>query len=828
MYFWKDDFALMIKAQNPEEAVGFFGPGLKGDGAYRYITIPFALLYPTFGLNAFWYFLVGILLYFLATAGVFYLALEVFNNRFKAFLAALIFASGYIGADSIFGLTNSYQTSWVILSLTFCLKFFIRSFNSNGFGFYLTSIFLFMISLETGYIRAHGFFLIVLSTAILVIDKISFKKIPEFILKIIPYFLIFKHFYLSSAPAQVGSSQFSKSIESGNYDYFYNPLITFINVFIPTPLLMQGNKLFNDLLNRNTGFMKFQLLILAAFLLLLFILIIFFYLRKYFDKNSENVTDLRVLLFSLGTIAGSFLGVFYIGAASTYLESTHRYLSTALIGAAFFWVSIFSLIFSKTKKNDAKVFVSVLTLCVLLIFYGNTYALESINTRTKPQKDFFSQLKKEIPEIKDKTFLYFDVSNKNNSNGKFGNIFGAGSVGGSAEITMHYPGVDRYEVVTSINDFQDFARKINREKGDIENSHWFYFEDNKLTNKTEQFRQILNSGKTNFLHLKQITHEVKLIKKADQFEIENTSLEVDLLNLPSLSDGILKFNLTVQPNEPLENSTRLPQEDEKYLQYLLTKSRIKGNSKALVLNNFQNHYPENLFDGKLETAWMADRGPWHNLTHGITDQIQFIEISIDEPINLGGVLFTNGHSLRTPTSYRFLIKENNNWKEIKKTEFKEAKATNEIWFDGIGPVLTKDLRIELFNSSSGDAPQLAELELVDAQFKDLDFKRALAIETDPSLLLKKYPNSPLVKDYFGLNGKLSFVYLSDKDNDYNSPAINFGIKGFDQTYNYEIKIPAGGTHLIKGKFFNLNFPAKYIFSDFEFINPRLSYYLDKL
>lgn len=826
MYFWKDDFALMIKAQHPEEPVGFFGPGLKGDGAYRYITIPFTLLYPYLGLTAWAYFFIGILLYFAAATGLFILALEIFDDRFKAFLTALVFSSGFIGGDSIFGLTNSYQTSWVIFFLTICLTLFIKSFKSLNLWLYILSVFAFTVSLETGFIRAHGFFLIVLSTAFLLVEEIEFKKIVAFFLKIIPFFLIFKHFYLNSDPARTGVSQFNMSLESGKYDYFFNPLITYVNMFLPTPLIKSSLNIVDRVIGRNIDAVKYQLVLLLVFLLGLGLLIGYLLLKKQLtNKNSQNRRNLSILFFSLTLTAGSFIGVFYIGAASTYLESTHRYLTTALIGVSFFWVSFFSLLFSfvKHKAVNYALSTAVLTVVLLYLVLGNSYALEGIENRTEPQKDFFTQLKKELPVISKNTFLYFEVSNKNNSNGKFGNIFGAGSVGGSPEITMHYDGVDRYDVFTSVADYKDFLQKLKENKGTIENSYAFYFDDNKLINKTTQLREILKKGKTTPLEFGEgMTQEVRPPAKKEG-NLEHTSLEFDFPEgIFSLTDGLLKFNLKIDTKKFEDKKIdTLDKEDEEYLEYLLSKNRIKKKSKAAASSHFQNQVEQNLFDGKTETTWMTHRGPWHNFVNKVTNEAQYVEIYLDQTINLGGIIFTNGHNLRTPTSYRILVKERNGWKEVKKTDLSAAKLTYEIWFDKFGPELTDSVRIEILKSESGDAPQLAELELVEEEFSGLDFRRAQQIETDPSVLLKKNPSSQVVKEYFRQNGKISFSYLTDKDNDYNVPMINIGIKGLNETYSYEIPIPGNGTYLIKGKFFNLNFPADFIFSDFEYINPSL-------
>jgi hypothetical protein len=845
MYFWKDDFAVMIKAASPEEAVGFLGPGLKGEGAYSYVSTPFSLLYPTFGLNPFWYFLVGLILYYLSSVAVFYLAKEIFKDNFKALLVSLIYSAGYIGADTIYGLMNSYQSSWITIFLCISLILFIRSFEKPGILKYILSLALFYLSLETGYIRAHGFFLIVLATAFIVIIRVNINEILWFAIKLLPFFLIFRKFYLSTVTAGVGSSRLTQAISENNYDYFLNPFITFGNLIFPSHIVIAAKSLIYYLNGKNYQESKIYVLLSILFIVFnLSILPLFYFLIKNKKEVKELfLNNLRIMLFGITSAVGSFIGVFYIAAASSSLNSTHRYLTTALIGLAFYWIGLISLfvliIFHKKKLVAIQSAILLACSFAIILTYmvlANIYTIENIIWRTYPQKKFFTQLKTHIPALTEKSFIYIDYSNKNGSNARIGNIFGTGMVGGSPEIAVHY-GVDRYSVVSSIGSFKDFIARYKLEKGNLDNTYAMYFEDNNLIDYTSSFREILKNGKTGQLSISQLglegekeyIHKVWLENNNSTggLDIKNNLFEIDFpKNTSSLGGGILKFDLKIIPQISTESS-QLTGEDEAYLQYLLSKSKIKNNSTAKVLNHFQDQTEDNLFDGKNETNWMADRGDWHNLIHKITSDIQFIEVSLKNPINLGGILFMNGHNLRTPTSYRILIKENGNWKEIKETDLAAPKNSGEVWFDKIEPILTSEVRIEILNSSSGDAPQLAEIELVESQFSDLDFNKALQIETDPSVILRKNPGSPAVKDYFGLNGKLSFSYLSNKDNYYNVPDINFRIKGLDGDFSYEIPIPANGTNLIKGKFFNLNFPGHYIFSNFQYINPPISYYLNQ-
>ena len=127
MYYWVDDLAMTYKLVWPQDALTNMAPGILGTGPYRYLITPFALLYPLFDLNPFPYFFLGWVVYFLATVSVYLLTLELTQKREPAFVAASIFASGYIGAHALYRLTNSYQTvgatALIILSVWVFLKY---------------------------------------------------------------------------------------------------------------------------------------------------------------------------------------------------------------------------------------------------------------------------------------------------------------------------------------------------------------------------------------------------------------------------------------------------------------------------------------------------------------------------------------------------------------------------------------------------------------------------------------------------------------------------------------------------------------------------------
>ena len=68
MYIWQDDNAIMFKLQNLEEGGGNLGHGIYDRNTpYRGVIVPLVPLYYFFGLEPVGYFVVGLIVYFLAS-----------------------------------------------------------------------------------------------------------------------------------------------------------------------------------------------------------------------------------------------------------------------------------------------------------------------------------------------------------------------------------------------------------------------------------------------------------------------------------------------------------------------------------------------------------------------------------------------------------------------------------------------------------------------------------------------------------------------------------------------------------------------------------------
>src|SRR5258706_6522153 len=212
MYFWQDDFALIFKLQHPVEPAGSFGPGIIGNGAYKYLVTPYAALYPILGTNAFLYFLVGLLSYFVVIYCFYLVAKTIFEDKkdyISAYVATVIFASGYIGSDIMFRVINSWQTNIGLVLALISLKYFLslikEQSNRKQIVNYIISLGFYFFATEFVYIRSHSLIFVYLAIELIyLLKKINLKGLIKSVLRQLPFWAIFYFRYVRDIPSGEG------------------------------------------------------------------------------------------------------------------------------------------------------------------------------------------------------------------------------------------------------------------------------------------------------------------------------------------------------------------------------------------------------------------------------------------------------------------------------------------------------------------------------------------------------------------------------------------------------------------------------------------------
>lgn len=390
MYFWIDDWGVAYKMRYIEANIPNFGPGLFGDGAYRYNTTPFALLYPLFEFNARVYFFIGLALYFFCALSVYLLARELFKSKLSAFMSAFIFTSGYIGSFALYRLNNSYQLVLTATGLIFLSWLLFKHYRTNYYKYYFVALLTYVGVLEFLFLRSHGIFLLVLSVASSAYFLNKNSRVKTLVLKQMPFLVIWVYMFfldprISKTYGSVNRDNFLETakgliIDSKHFELFNNLLISFTNTILPDRITFSLYNILYKIVSKLppsrhidpavSGYLPFVM----VFILVIGTILAGFY-QKVIQKRAFFLGTLITILFS-GFITWSSL------QASSVWTTDFRYLFTSYVGGSGVIVIATFMFLRKFEKKTIPVIFGILWILSNIItyfMYNPTSNLESTN-----------------------------------------------------------------------------------------------------------------------------------------------------------------------------------------------------------------------------------------------------------------------------------------------------------------------------------------------------------------------------------------------------------------------------------------------------------------
>lgn len=512
MYFWRDDFMMLYKLQNIQEDVGHIGKGPIGDGLYKFLVTPYIPFYPVFGLNPMGYFVIGLLLKFISGVSFYYFIKRLTRNTGISFWGSALFITTYISSEGIYRIINSWQNSIGLTLVLITLTALLKSLQEKNVRYYLWGILLYIISTQIVYVRAHSEIFLVLA-----LEFIFRKNVKTFLLRLTPFLIIFKILYLDH-PAE-GSPYFTQilgDIFKGNYFYFIDFFQNLGNAIVPDPF---------QILSKQTTVLILLCVVLTILLVarkfripkaktsLLLVLIVFLYFlnksqtqlnfvkARYIGEVIAGLIGLLTLpIFILGTIVtkdsklkknltfgfvallSQIIG-YTINSPSVLFVSNFRYFAFATIGLSIF---IPLLAFVLVKGKEAFVFTMILIVGTNIVL-NLVKEREFIENVSVPTREFFAQLRKEVPQVKRGSVFYFDHEIKSIYGRRFYEFFAVGSMRGESALADFY-GLN----VNDIRISEDFAELPTLIKGkSLDNFYAFYYGEKGLINTSDQIRSDL-------------------------------------------------------------------------------------------------------------------------------------------------------------------------------------------------------------------------------------------------------------------------------------------------------------------------------------------------
>lgn len=822
-YFWIDDNALIYKLQHLNENIGYWGQGMIGGGPYRYIIVQFVPFYPYFKINPFPYFLVGLLIYFIASLTLYIFINSISRNKSIAFWSAMIFATGYVGLESILGITNSWQTSRGIIMALITFWFYYKYLNEKIFAYYILSLVLFFFSLETVFIRSHGLFIALIFLDLLYGNlNFKLKRILFFVFRQTPFiYLNYKIFFEKSAYAGgLGIWDiFQQAFSDQKYELLTIPIQNLGNLFIPNILSQYLDKFlvkyFHILFPTEFSAGSFSS---GIFVVVLYI----FLASKFLNKKRAYV---KLLSFSFIWAIANFIG-FYARESTHTLWTTHRYLSYSFAGVApFIVLSIFLI--SSFNTNSSKYFkLSLFAILITFSFLSIKHQYLFNTERNFFAKDFFYQFNQFLPNIPKGSIIYFDITNNPVIARRYGSFFG-GMFSEGSNFAIYNEGINYMYDFLFTYDFNEIYKHIGENSGNLEKVFTFYYGDKGLEDTTRQVRAILSSPKSYEKDLSNITSsnpytiiENQLRSESDVISLkdENHYKETVIKILPkketsSTVPSVISFYLKISPLIPkfpyIEGKKDDQRQRSDILSYLESQEEYRKNAIATSASYWKEQEPKLALDGRLETSWRGHRGYWDELDRGHIQEPEFLQIDLGKLKKVSKILWVSAQKPLIPTFYKiYSSSDGKEWyflKEVKDNTLLQTGTEIKIDFN---TVEARYLKMEIIKTYGNDGPELKEIEIIEDKHKHLDQNEILRVKSNPFKDIKSTEEFNRALYYTKQVGKIKLFWKSNAElslepqNFGELPIILDG--GF---HYYEFKLPATGTYWEQFQIEGIYFPA---------------------
>lgn len=528
MYFWHDDYTFLYLVQRGE----WFG------FPYQVNTLITKYLFYNFGLNHFWYVLLGFLSFLLSITLTYLLIKKLIRNKGLAFLSTAVMASGYTGQDA-FKMFVTESSMFVGMNVFLISTISLLNFlEKPGREWYLLAFLTFILTLEINPQRYAGVVIIFIILS-LAYARFSFRLriLTAGIFGMgffIQYFLHPTRFLLSYPIQLAPQNLIGKPLDIFQLQYVKNLTATFWNLFFPSYLQDQIFFSFRDY----GAYQQLGLSVFPIFLTALFIFFILWFLRPRKRKNLLIFTSLFLILgvvwgrlvitfplrlediytFSGGLfilllalllslripysakaciffsiISFGLFAIFWVAIPWQVLDSSHRYLMATSFTVPLL-LSFFiprEIIFKARPTQRFIAWVFFIVPCIFLtgihIFAAKETQKEFIINYSRHVKNIYSQIKYHIPQINDTVVVYIDGDT---SQLKYAVVdaFRVGALPPETALAVHYN--TKMENIVFPDSLDKIIEAAKNKSIKVNNIYTFSYDGNNLKDTSVETRKL--------------------------------------------------------------------------------------------------------------------------------------------------------------------------------------------------------------------------------------------------------------------------------------------------------------------------------------------------
>lgn len=682
LYFFLEDYLTLYSIQHPYATQVELGSGLFWGHPDGYEVTPFIPFFHFFGLKPEGYYFVEVLLYFLAAITTYFFTKTLTDSRKIALGSALIFASGYVGSESLYRVAVGWQNLLAAIFLTLTATIYIKFVKSGKKNLYFLALVFYLFTSDFSFYRAHGIVLLILGIELL----FNFKKIFS-VIRMIPFVLGYWYFYVYSIrdimdQGSKSATFIQKIFLEGNFHLLLTPLKTLENLFLPD---------------------KFNFPLLAFIVILTGILI---------WKRS------RVLFYCLIFAVVNYLVYFYVSPENPQ-ETTHRYLTISFVGTATFIGVLLGEIF----KSGRKYFFFGILVVILNLSLVRKDQTNILQNRSQPSREFWQSFLGTVPYLTKQSVIYIDSKNDGISKPARDVAIGAGSMSATTSFAVFY-GL-KWEDLYLAENFKELLDLLKEGEVSPDNIYTFFYsrQDGLVNTTTDIKKAIFGTGSV--------------------VRIE----DIDNINIQFYSPVLLRFSSEIYVDSSSENySSKSGVDLFTYLSFLASRDRYWGKVRASATTETKYAEINKIIDRSSETAWKGDNITWSK------NKKEEVVLDLREVRQIGGVRITPGLLLgRIPTKYSYECSlDGASWREIK--SFQKRIEKLEVFTDRLDASNCAFIKLIIYATKSDAAPQISEIEILEAKFADLDVDLSNEIEKDPFRFIRSANDKEIISEYFANNG----------------------------------------------------------------------------
>jgi hypothetical protein len=251
------------------------------------------------------------------------------------------------------------------------------------------------------------------------------------------------------------------------------------------------------------------------------------------------------------------------------------------------------------------------------------------------------------------------------------------------------------------------------------------------------------------------------------------------------------------------------EEKELFIDYLTSRENYYKNTKISSLSEWRYQEINYIGDNDTETSWRGHRIYWHD------NSLEEVTLDLGSIKLIDRLVWYNWTNTLSPTAYTIeTSSDNKNWITVREVKDAKERKSGEMITESFTSVNARYVKMKISKTTSGDAPSISEVEVVEAKFSGVDIAKALQFMNNPFAYIED-------SNEYNLLLKRAYLFVPIIVTTKTNSTVHqskIKVNRLESFQRYEVLIPAGGTDIEDVKV-EIAPPFKLEVSDKSYFNP---------